>query len=242
MGALLLLSLWLVACGGGESETAVEEAAPVVNEPAPTAETVTEAAAPESETADTGSAQTFVVVTEESQASFIVDETFLADALSKLGIEAGEQEIVGTTQGVTGELVLNFDGPELVQGATFTVDMTGLQTDQNRRDDWLKENAIQTDRFPQSTFVATGVTGLPAEIVEGEEIAFQLNGDLTVVDVTNPVTFDVTAVLEGDTIRGTAVLPLKMTDFGITPPDFANTLTVEDSFRIEVTLVAQQQS
>jgi polyisoprenoid-binding protein YceI len=126
-----------------------------------------------------------------------------------------------------------------VQAAQFTVDMTGLATDQDRRDGWLGDNAIESNVFPQATFVATSATGLPDSINEGEEISFQLNGDLTVRDVTLSVTFDVTAVLTADTIQGTATLPLNMTDFGINPPSFANTLTVADPFTIEVELVAR---
>jgi len=58
--------------------------------------------------------------------------------------------------------------------------------------------------------------------------------DLTIREVTNRVTFDVTAVLYGDTLRGKAILLLQMIDFGIEPPNFVNTLTVANSFRIEV--------
>ena len=114
-----------------------------------------------------------------------------------------------------------------------------FRSDQDRRDNWLGDNAIETSIFPQSTFVMTSVSGLPESIAEGAEVNFQMTGDLTVRDVTNSVTFDVTAVLTGDTIQGTATLPLNMTDFGITPPDFANTLTVANAFTIEVELVAR---
>lgn len=224
---LLLMGL-LAACGGGAEPTAV----PATIAPEPAAESV-------SETAPAG-VRTFVVVSEESQASYIVDEEFLSQALSKLGIEAGKKVVVGTTSGVSGEIQLNLDGAEPVESAQFSVDMTGLKTDQDRRDNWLKDNAIETSAFPQTTFTATSVTGLPESINEGEEISFQLVGDLTVRDVTKSVTFAVTAVLTGDTLKGTAVLPLKISDFGIAPPDFANTLKVADDFRIEVVLTARE--
>jgi polyisoprenoid-binding protein YceI len=62
---------------------------------------------------------------------------------------------------------------------------------------------------------------------------------LTVRDVTRPATFDVNARLAGDTLSGTATTQIKMSDFGIEPPNFANTLTVADEFRIEVQFVAK---
>lgn len=229
------LALLLAACGGTADSARTGAAPTTAAESAPAGEgrTFTLGAA-----ADVS--QTFVV-TAASQASYMVNEEFLVDALSKLGIAAGRAVVVGTTPGVTGEIRLNFGRPDLVEAAQFTVDMTGLRTDQNRRDNWLRDNAIQTARFPEATFVATAVSGLPATYTEGEEISFQLTGDLTVRDVTNQVTFDVVAALAGNTLRGTATLPLQMTDFGIQPPDFANTLTVANSFSIEVVIVAQSQ-
>ncbi len=224
----ILFSLVLAACGG----TAVA--------PDPTAqpEPVQEAAPAETTTDGT---RTFVVDPTASQASYIVNEEFFADALSKLGIEAGKRVVVGTTSGVTGEIQLNFANPEPVEAAQFAVDMTGLATDQDRRDEWLGDNAIESNLFPQTTFTATSASGLSGDVTEGTEVSFQLTGDLTVRDVTNSVTFDVTAVLTNDTIQGTATLPLKLTDFGITPPDFANTLTVADAFTIEVELTARER-
>ena len=226
MVTLLIAILFLAACGG----TAVS--------PTPVPPSAAEPAAPAA--ADSATTQTFTVVPAESQASYIVDEEFLVDALSKLGINAGQVVVVGTTPGVSGEIKLDFEQADWVQAAQFTVDMTGLRTDQDRRDNWLRDNAIQTDRFPQATFVKTAVSGLPASYSEGEEVTFEMTGDLTVRDVTRPVTFVVTAVLTGDTLQGTATTRLNLSDLGITPPNFANTLTVADPFAIEVSLTARK--
>jgi polyisoprenoid-binding protein YceI len=199
---------------------------------------------PEEETAVTEptESRTFVVVTEESEARYIVNEEFFADALEKLGIAAGKTVVIGRTSGVSGEIQVNLGTPVSVESATFTVDMTGLATDQNRRDRWLRNNAIETSIFPTATFTAVSVDGLPETYTEGETVNFQLTGDLTVRDVTKPVTFDVTAVINGDTLTGTATLNLQMTDFNVTPPDFANTLTVQNDFTIEVDITAREQS
>lgn len=238
----ILMALVLAACGGSEGEPAAGEEGSA-EEPAATGSGEALLAEGEMVTigGDQGGSATFTVSADESQASYVVNEEFLADALSKLGIDPGEQIVVGTSPGVSGEMTLDFTNPELVENAQFTVDLSQLQSDQDRRDNWLEDNALVTSQFPQAIFVATSVSGLPESYTAGEEISFQLTGDLTVREVTNSVTFDVTATLTGDTIQGSAVLPLQMSDFNITPPDFANTLTVEDSFRIEVELVARTQ-
>ena len=76
---------------------------------------------------------------------------------------------------------------------------------------------------------------------EGDEVSFKLVGDLTIREVTQPATFDVTATLVGDTLTGVAKASAKMSDFGIDPPNFANTLTVADGFGMEVAFTAKAE-
>lgn len=228
----------LAACTSSEAPaepTAVPAQAPEASPP--------EAAAEETLPIGSGTdaTRTFVIVPAQSKASFLVDEEFFAGAFGKLGIEAGLADVVGSTQEVGGELALNFANAGLLESGTITVQTGSLKTDQSRRDDWLQDNALEKKKFPTATFVATSISGLPASYTPGSEISFDLNGDLTVRDVTKSVTFAVTAVLSGDTLTGKATLPTRMTDFGIEPPNFANTLTVTDEFVIEVEITAKEQ-
>lgn len=180
---------------------------------------------------------------EESQASYLVDEEFLENALSKLGIEAGQNDVVGTTPEVSGQLQLNLDDLSAVLGENeFAVDLSQLTSDQDRRDNWIRENGPTFDRFPMATFTATAVSGLPDNYDEGQEIQFQVSGDLTVHEVTLPVTFDVTATLQDDTLTGVLETRRLMSDFGIDPPAFAGTLTVADEFGIRVEFTAREES
>ncbi len=178
----------------------------------------------------------------ESTVLYLVDEEFLAGALSKLGIEAGLTDVVGSTQAIEGQLELNLDDLSAPLGANhFTVDMTTLKTDQDRRDNWIRKNGPDFNSYPTAEFTATGVAGMPESYTPGEEIEFQLSGDLTIREVTQPVTFDVNASIDGDTLSGVATARLLMSDFGIDPPNFANTLTVDDEFGLEITLTAREQ-
>jgi polyisoprenoid-binding protein YceI len=258
-GGLLAVML-LAACGG--AQTPATEAAPAAEATAAaTAEAPAEAPAeataeapaeaPAEATADAaaepaaagsavGGQRTFVIVPEQSKASYLVDEEFLGGALDKLGIAAGAVDVVGSTQQIQGQLQLNLDDLGAALGEnTFTVQMNTLATGEDRRDTWIRENGPRFNDFPQATFVATAIEGAPAAYENGQEVSFKLIGDLTVRDVTQPVTFDVTARLDGDTLTGTATTRTKMSDFGIEPPNFANTLTVADEFGIEVQFVAQ---
>ena len=228
---LVAVALLVAACG------AVATPAP---EPAPAAPT-TAAPPPAASPAPEGF-RTFVIVPAESKASYAVDEEFFADALSKYDIAAGKGKTIGSTQEIAGQLQLNLTDLAAPLGdSRFTVQLNTLSSDQILRDGWLRNNGPRFNDFPTAEFVATGVEGAPASYTEGEEVQFQLPGNLTVRNITQPVVFDVTATLQGDTITGTAVARSLLSDFGIEPPNFANTLVVGDEFTIEVEITAREQ-
>jgi polyisoprenoid-binding protein YceI len=204
--------------------------------------TATPAAETGAGAAEVSGLRTYVIVSETSKASYAVDEEFLGGALAKLGIEAGLVDVIGSTQEVEGELQLYLDDLSSPLGTNrFEVNLTSLTTDQARRDNWIRENGPQFNKFPIAEFTATAIEGAPETYVEGDEVQFKLVGDLTIREITQPVTLDVTAKLEGDTITGAATAQLLMTDFGIDPPDFANTLKVENEFDINVEFTAKEQ-
>lgn len=228
---LLLAALLLAACAGAAA-------------PAPTPAPTTPPAPAQPAAADppVEGLRTFVIVPAESKASYIVDEEFFAAAREKYNIDAGQVKTVGSTQEIAGQLQLNLGDLTAPLGDNrFTVQLNTLDSDQILRDRWLRSNGPRFNDFPTAEFVATGVEGAPASYVEGQEVQFQLPGNLTLRDITQPVVFNVTAALQGGTIRGTAVATARLSDFGIDPPNFANTLVVGDEFSIEVEITAREQ-
>ena len=226
----LSVTLWLVvACAGNTAPPATATPA-VSTQPAQSQEAVAEGA------------RRFVVVPAESNATYIVNEEFFGGALAKYGIEAGLNEVTGRTQEIAGELQLRLDDPQnaLVSGE-FTVNLPSLTTDQSLRDGWIRDNALQSNKFPVAKFVAKEIQNAPASYTDGTEVNFKLVGDLTVRDSTQPVTFDVTATLTGDTLKGVATAPMQLTSFGFDAPSFANTLTVANDFTIRIELTAKEQ-
>jgi len=187
-------------------------------------------------------ARRFVVVPAESSASYIVNEEFFAGALAKYGINVGFNEVTGSTNEIAGELQLNVADPQnaLVRGE-FTVNLPSLTTDQNQRDSWIRDNALQSNQFPVAQFVATAIQNAPASYTDGSAVNFDLVGDLTVREITLPVTFAVTATLTADTITGVATAPMQLTNFGFDPPSFANTLTVDNDFLLRIDLTAKEE-
>lgn len=184
---------------------------------------------------------TYTIVPTASNAAYLVDEEFFGGALAKLGMEAGLVDVIGSTQNFEGQFNINFDDLSTLEGTNqFAVELNTLATDQSRRDNWIRNKGPQFNTYPLAEFTATGLEGSPGSYTEGEEVQFKLLGDLTIREVTQPVTFDVTAKVDDDTVTGTATADLQMTDFGIDPPNFANTLSVANEFQVRVEFTAQE--
>jgi polyisoprenoid-binding protein YceI len=214
--------------GYGTGATATE--APAAATAAPAAAPTTAPAA----AADTGAMRTFRIVPEESEASYAVQEVFLRQNLPF--------RAVGKTSAVEGEFQFTAGGTPTGEVSQVTVDLSTLTSDDERRDNRIRSEWLESAKFPIATFVSTGVEGVPASYTEGEEITFTLLGDMTIRDVTKPVAFNVTGTLEGDTVTGTAVANIKMTDFGFQPPDIAGFVTVEDDVEVSITFTAREAS
>jgi protocatechuate 3,4-dioxygenase beta subunit/polyisoprenoid-binding protein YceI len=182
--------------------------------------------------AASGGSRTFQIVPEQSEATYQIEEKF-ADFASMTSA-------IGVTNLLEGALTINLDAPPSVESLTMTVDLRGLKTGEINRDEKLADRWLVTNDYPFAYFTATGIENGPGQYTEGEEISFTLLGDMTIRDITRPMTFDVTAKLAGDTLTGTATGQLKMTDFGIDPPNLLGFVKVEDEVMITVNFTMKE--
>jgi polyisoprenoid-binding protein YceI len=174
----------------------------------------------------------FQVVPEQSKATFRVREQLVGVQLPS--------DAVGTTNAVTGQLVLSPDGAVVHEASKITVDLRQLRTDDSRRDNFIKQNTLSTGRFPMAEFVPAQAAGLPSPLPASGEHTFKLTGPMTIRGVQRDLTWDVTARREGTQISGTATTSFKFGDFGMTPPRVPLVLSIVDDIRLEVELVATQ--
>lgn len=213
---------------------ATEEASEAPTTAAPAAET-TDTAAPTAETteeAPADSTQRFVIVPEESMVMYSVDEVFLSEGIV-------EATAVGITRQIEGEIVYDMQNPQNSQMGTITIDISAFQSDEERRDNAIRERWLESATYPLATFEPTEIQGLPESYTSGEEINLQITGDLTVRDVTNQVTFDTTGFIEDEEMQGIATTQILMTDYGFDPPDIANILRAENEVDITFEFVAR---
>jgi len=122
----------------------------------------------------------------------------------------------------------------------ITVDLRTLQTDAERRDNYVRQHALETDSYPYATFISVSTQGLPASYTDGQTVHFQLTGNLAMHGKTNKEVFDVQGKVVGKTITGTATSTIYMTDFGIQPPNLANIAIAQNKVLITLTFTAKE--
>jgi len=176
--------------------------------------------------ASTAAATTFEVA-EASEANYRVREQFA-------GINFPD-DVVGVTGAVDGRIALDGAGGVL-DGSLVTVGLAALTSDEPRRDDYVRNNTLQTARFPTADFVPTRVTGLAFPLASSGAVEVEITGELTLRGVTRPVTWHGIATFERDVVRLEAATTVTFTDFELTRPRFAAVLGVADEITLEIRL------
>ena len=142
-------------------------------------------------------------------------------------------DAVGTTESVTGAIVVNADG-SFAPESKLTVDMRSLRTDEPKRDGFVRENTLETNRYPSAEFVPRRHKGMPMPLPASGNATFQLIGDLTLHGVTAEQTWDVAATLAADTVAAKATTRFNFAKYKITIPRVFGLLSVDDDIRLEL--------
>ena len=152
-----------------------------------------------------------------------------------------DNDAVGETPVVNGSIALDKDGRVIPNGSGFAAIMTNLKSDQSRRDKYIRTRLLETDSFPTTTLRITDVRGLASPIPTSGPANFQLVGDLTVKGVTRPTVWDVTAVVSGDELKGSAKTKFTFDQFRLTQPRVSIVLTVNDTITLEYDFVMSKK-
>lgn len=178
---------------------------------------------------------TFKIVPAETVVQYAVDETFLNEN-NRLNTA------IGKTSQVTGEFSVDLNNPAQIQFGEFTVDISTLTTDSSRRDNAIRNRWLESSRFPWAKFTVSQLVGFPNNPQEGQELTFQMEGNLTVRDTTRPITWNVKAVKNGNRLTGEATTFLMMKDWGVEPPNIAGVLIVKDGVTLTINFTFEQVS
>ena len=143
-------------------------------------------------------------------------------------------DAVGTTESVSGSLVVASDGTVDQDGSKLTVDLTTLQSDQSMRDNYIKGRTLETEKFRNAEFVPRRVQGLTFPLPSSGKATFQLIGNMTVHGVTKELTWSVAGVFAADRVTGQATTSFPFSMFEMAIPKIARVLSVNDSIQLEI--------
>lgn len=214
-------------------ETEVETPSATVEQPAfvtdAVAESVTQPAAA-GQDAQASAPIVFEIIPDESEARFIIDEV----------LNGAPKTVVGATNQVAGQIAVNPSTAADSQVGVIQINARTLATDSDMRNRTIRNRILFTDDYEYITFAPTGLAGMPETINVGESVSFELTGDLTVRDVTLPVTFSaqVTPVSESR-LEGSASTTIRYADFGITVPQVPSVTGLADEVVLEIDFAAE---
>ena len=139
---------------------------------------------------------------------------------------------------MSGAITFGADGAVDSDASKFSVGMGGFVSDEDRRDNYVRNRLFDTRQFPRAELVVTDAPGLPWPLPESGEAAFQIVGDLTIQGVSRSVTWDAIATFSADSVEASASTTVTFDQFEIAKPALAFIISVEDEIRLEMDIIA----
>ena len=230
---LLIFAAVLVASVGGGAAWWFSQGteAPSTDVTAPPVETATtiQASAPTTAAAwdgETDGAVTYAL-TDASTATFTIEEV----------LRGNPATATGTSTIVLGEILYDAGDPSSLQIGTILVNARDFSTDSSNRNRAIRGPILGADTFEFIEFTPTSIEGF-----DGTGAAFTVTGELTIRDVTNPVTFEVTAAVDGETVAGSATAIVDRTLWGLSIPNVPGVADVSESVTLTLDFVAAPTS
>jgi polyisoprenoid-binding protein YceI len=203
--------------------------------PDATVDPVDPTAAPAETTVEAASAQTaptlFRIVPDDSQVRFSITEELRGVPTNPIGV----------TNQVAGDILVDLSTPANSRVGTIRIDARTLTTDSEFRNRAIRAEILESskDQYEYIDFTPTAISGLPAQITVGQAVTFQIIGDLKIRDITNSVTFDVTATLTSDDrLEGSATTQVTRAMYNLQIPNAPGVANVSDEVELSIDFVA----
>jgi polyisoprenoid-binding protein YceI len=147
--------------------------------------------------------------------------------------------VVGSTDQIAAQLAVNYGDLSTVQVGEIRINARTLATENNMRNRAISNQILVTGAYEFITFVPTAVNDLPTNVNIGDTVTFTIVGDLTITDVTQEATFEVTATAVSATqISGTASTTVTRGDYNLIIPSVPSVANVEDEVDLHIDFVA----
>lgn len=174
----------------------------------------------------------FRLASDQSTVSFTIEEV----------LNGMPTTVVGTTNDVAGDFVINFSDPPASQIGDIAINARTLATDNDRRDAAIGRFVLQSevDAYEFITFKATTLSGLPETLSDGDTVTFDITGDLTVAGTTQTITFKTTTRVDEEVVMGEATTIVQYADFNLSIPQVPQVANVSDEVTLTINFAAER--
>ena len=153
-------------------------------------------------------------------------------------LRGAPKDVIGTSNQVAGQIAVDLNDLSTAQVGEIVINARTLETDDSRRNQAIRNRILFTDQYEFIKFMPTEITGLSGSATVGQSFTFQVTGNLTVKDVTKPVTFDVTATVESpERLSGVAKSSIALSDFNLVVPNVPFVANVGETMALEIDFV-----
>ncbi|MDW8395826.1 MAG: YceI family protein [Anaerolineae bacterium] len=204
--------------------------------PTPAEQTTPAAATPQAQPLPPEAVEiiTYIFDQAQTEASFTLSEELF-----------GQPTVVkGVTNKVEGSIQANYSNPAQSVISQIVIEAADFKTDSNQRNGAIRRFILQTDQHPKIVFQPNAMEGMPAQIKPGEQLLFKVTGNLTIRDITRPVTFEVQLNVPADPnqpMTGTATTVVKRGDFNLNIPAVPGVANVSEEVTLALNFVAVKQ-
>ncbi|MDQ1501890.1 MAG: hypothetical protein QOI86_5230 [Actinomycetota bacterium] len=161
----------------------------------------------------------------------------------KLAQLPAPSDAVGRTGAITGQVTMaDRGGAYSAENANFTVDVSQLKSDQDKRDNKIRSIGLETDKFPQATFAAPGPLSIPDDAVKGSAATVDAEGSLMLHGQTKKVKIPLQIQRSGAQIKIVGTYQFAWSDFGMSAPTLAPFVSVTGNPTLEFSLLMSKQA
>ncbi len=165
---------------------------------------------------------------EGSEARFIIFEV----------LRGVPTDVVGVSDQIAAQISLDRSELSKTQVGEILVNARALTTDDDRRNQAIRNRILNTDQYEFIRFQPTEIIGLQGEAIPGQSYHFQVLGNLTIREITKPVIFEVTMTAKSvERMTGFATTTIQRSDFNLIVPDIPFVADVGTDIHIEIDLV-----
>jgi polyisoprenoid-binding protein YceI len=210
LGAILIGIVWAIFLNPGQNPTAPLVAIPVAID------------------ADTNPT-IFEILPNESEVTFKLNETL-----------RGFPTIVeGYSQQVIGQIAVDFTNPSASKIGPILINARTLFTDNEFRNNAIHNFILDTEAHEFIIFTPESVSGLPTDFVPNEPLPLQVEGKLTIRQITQPITFLATITPIGRSqLVGSATAQITRADFNLEIPNATGVANVSQEVTLSIHFTA----